>query len=519
MDQDSTQAAPASPHDLELILQIGLRISAEHDINQLLQLTVKSIKQSLNHTYCAILLRDRDDLVIQAVTDYPEAIIGRRIPVGQGITGRCALSGTYSLVPDVRECPHYIDIGYDAFRSELDIPILFRGSVVGVLNTQDTRLDAFTDHDVHLLQVLASQIGVALHNAHIRNQLELVQTIGLQLVTITKVKDLFSSIVLQIRDRLRHYSCGILRVDGDHLVLEASTGGFSPQLTGLRIPFGHGITGRCALERRIINVGDLRLDTGYIPSGVTGARSEIAAPIMFESRLFGVLTIESALVNAFDDDDERLLSTLSAQLAVALQQAQLFATIEQQAITDGLTGLYNFRHFHQRLEVEMARATRYSRPLSLVMLDLDDFKRVNDRHGHLRGDGVLKEVARVMQSRIRRSDEPAAAKDTELDIASRYGGEEFMVIMPETSPAGAAVVAERLRAAIEAEVAANIWLTDDQGQAEAITASFGVAGFEKGDDTNRLMKRADDAVYAAKQAGKNRVIIMPGSCDVNATSA
>jgi diguanylate cyclase (GGDEF)-like protein len=507
MEGDLVHSDRTPQHDLEAILQIGLQINGEHDLDRLLTLTVNSIKQSLGYSYCAILLQDRDDLVIQAVTEYPEAIIGRRIPIGEGVTGRCARSGTYSLIPDVLESPHYIDIGCGEFRSELDIPILFRGSVVGVLNTQDTRVDAFGEHDVHILQILGNQIGVALHNADIRNQLELVQDIGLQLVTITKVEDLCSRMVQQISDRLRHYSCGILRIEGDHLVLEASTGGFSPQLTGLRIPFGQGITGRCAQERTIINVGDLQLDSGYIPSGVVGARSEIAAPILFENRLYGVLTIESSVVNAFDDDDVRLLSTLSAQLAVAIQQAQMFAKVEQLAVTDGLTGLYNFRYFLQRLEAEMARAARYGHPLSLVMLDLDNFKIINDRYGHLQGDEVLREVARVVRGSIRRSDEPTTAKDAEVDIASRYGGEEFIVIMPETGALGAAVVAERLRAAIEADVASAAWAAGDQGRNERITGSFGVAALEKGDDAKQLMKRADDAVFAAKAAGKNCVVV------------
>jgi diguanylate cyclase (GGDEF)-like protein len=507
MEGDLVHSDRTPQHDLEAILQIGLQINGEHDLDRLLALTVNSIKQTLGYSYCAILLRDRDDLVIRAVTEYPEAIVGRRIPVGEGVTGRCARSEVYSLIPDVRECPHYIDIGCGEFRSELDIPIMFRGSVVGVLNTQDTRVNAFSQHDVHVLQILGNQIGVALHNADIRSQLELVQDIGLQLVTITKIEDLCARMVQQISDRLRHYSCGILKIDGDHLVLEASTGGFSPELTGMRIPFGQGITGRCALERRIINVGDLQLDSGYIPSGVVGARSEIAAPILFENRLHGVLTIESTVVNAFDDDDVRLVSTLCAQLAVAIQQAQMFAKVEQLAVTDGLTGLFNFRYFLQRLEAEIARAARHDHPLSLVMLDLDNFKAINDKYGHLQGDEVLREVARVVRAGIRRSDEPTSAKSKEVDFASRYGGEEFIVIMPETNAAGAAVVAERLRAAIEANVARAAWVVGDQGYSESITGSFGVAAFDMGDDAKHLMKRADDAVFAAKAAGKNRVVV------------
>ena len=132
---------------------------------------------------------------------------------------------------------------------------------------------------------------MALYNAQIRNQLALVQDIGLQLVTIVKTDELFPWIVGQIQQRLHHDSCAILRADGGHLVLEASTGGLALDPVGMQIPFGQGITGRCAVENRVVNVGNVRTDAGYIASGVEGARSEIAVPIRFEDELLGVLTI------------------------------------------------------------------------------------------------------------------------------------------------------------------------------------------------------------------------------------
>jgi diguanylate cyclase (GGDEF)-like protein len=272
------------------------------------------------------------------------------------------------------------------------------------------------------------------------------------------------------------------------------------------IPFGQGITGRCAVENRVVNVGNVRSDAGYIASGVEGARSEIAVPIRFEEELLGVLTIESSTEDAFDDDDVRLLSTLGAQAAVSIHQAQLFAESQRMAVTDGLTGLYNHRYFHERLRGEMARCTRYSRPLSLVMVDLDDFKAINDRFGHLKGDDVLREVARRIMQNIRGS-LTGATKRADVDIASRYGGEEFIVIMPEATAAGAAIAAERLRAVFEAEVGRAVGLTDEAGQPWKVTGSFGVAGFGPGLGADSFIRRADEAVYAAKREGKNRVMV------------
>lgn len=507
MDDNQPRRAMVTQDHVNLVLEIGLRVNAEDELDRLLQLTVQAVKERLNYSHCAILLKEGTDLVVRAVTEYPEAILGRRIPIGSGITGRCAASKVESLVPNLSQCPYYVHLGDETFGSELDIPITFRRKLLGVLNTQSSKKNAFDDHDVHTLKILGTQLGVALHNAQVRNQLGLVQDIGLQLVTIVRTEELFPWIVGQIQQRLHHDSCAILRVDGDHLVLEASTGGLAHDPIGLQIPFGQGLTGRCAAENRVVNVGNVRSDAGYIASGVEGARSEIAVPIRFEDELLGVLTIESSAEDAFDDDDVRLLSTLGAQVAVGLHQAQLFAESERMAITDALTGLYNYRYFHERLYSEMARSTRYGHPLSLVMVDLDDFKNINDRYGHLKGDEVLREVARRIKKNTRGSDVTKTTKRADVDVASRYGGEEFIVIMPEVAAAGAATAAERLRAVIEEEVGRTIGLTDENGQPATVTGSFGVAEFAAGLGPEGFVKRADDEVYRAKHGGKNRVMV------------
>lgn len=495
--------------DVELLLQIGLQIAEEQNLDTLLRLAVDRIAASLDYAYCCILLKERQDLVIRAVTSYSEDIVGSRIPIGTGVTGRCAARRAEMNVPDISQCPHYIHVGDEVFKSELDVPIVFRGRLLGVLNTQSQQTNAFGDTDLHILRTLATQIGVAVHNAQIRGQLELVQDIGVQLLCVTRSEELVPWVVEQIRNRLHHDSCAILRVDGFHLVFEAATGRYSSSLVGLRIPIGMGITGRCARERQPINVGDVRAEPDYIPSGIEDVRSEIAAPIMSANQLYGVLTIESSTEDAFDDDDVRLLTALSAQIAVGIRQARLLADAERMAVTDALTGLYNYRYFQERLTSEVSRATRYGRPLTLIMVDLDDFKTVNDRYGHLKGDDVLRAVAGILKANIRRYDEPVSVKDDSIDIATRYGGEEFMVIMPETGAEGGLVAAERLRAAIEADAGRSAGVAGPDGTPHPVTGSFGVAVLSAAQTPAGLIKRADDGVYEAKHRGKNCVAIAP----------
>ena len=178
---------------------------------------------------------------------------------------------------------------------------------------------------------------------------------------------------------------------------------------------------------------------------------------------------------------------------------------------DNLTRLYNHRYFHYRLNSEIQRAKRYHRPLSLLILDVDDFQKINDRHGHLAGDEVLREVAESILGCIRRTD---GNRGYEVDIGCRYGGEEFAVILPEVTARQALATAERLRASIEGfRIDIRMDRTREEGldpleEPPKVTVSVGVASYpEYAGDPAELMRAADEAMYAAKRMGKNRVVM------------
>ena len=189
------------------------------------------------------------------------------------------------------------------------------------------------------------------------------------------------------------------------------------------------------------------------------------------------------------DDDQETFTVLAHQFALALRRIRLYNDVESLAITDGLTRMHTRRHLNERFEEEFARAKLKKAPLSLLMIDVDHFKKVNDHYGHQTGDMVLREVARIIAAQIR-----------EIDIAGRYGGEEFCVILPETDKQGALVVAERIRLASHEE---KIKAYDTT---LAIGVSVGVAEFP--DDAvkmEELLDKADWALYRAKKLGRNRV--------------
>lgn len=220
-----------------------------------------------------------------------------------------------------------------------------------------------------------------------------------------------------------------------------------------------------------------------------GLRAATAFPLLMDGALQGFLAVERLC----PDDVERC-GILVSQFALALRRIRLYERVQELAIRDGLTGVFVRRHFLARLQEEVARAARHESPLAFLMVDLDHFKLVNDTHGHLAGDTVLRELAALLRTQVR-----------DVDLVGRYGGEEFGIGLLDTGPGPAQVVAERIRQAV---AAATFRAYDER---LAITVSIGVAGFPRdAADAADLVERADAAMYQAKEAGRNRVSVAAG---------
>jgi diguanylate cyclase (GGDEF)-like protein len=282
--------------------------------------------------------------------------------------------------------------------------------------------------------------------------------------------------------------------DATHqLVVEAVAGTAPRNARGTRFHLGEGVSGEVAARGDTLYVPDVVRDPRYLhdkaEAGTIG--SLLSVPLRTKGRILGVMNFNRPRVNGFSPQEIRLAEAIAAQAALAIANARLYQQTLELSFTDSLTGVPNRRQLFLRLENELSRSLRFGDPISLLMIDLDLFKLINDAHGHTVGDGVLRGVALALRRSIRK-----------IDIVARYGGEEFCVVLPRVGKPEALEVAEKLRRAV-----ASASMPGPDGHAPlSVTISVGVAtlGIDA-EDVAGLIEKADSALYEAKRLGRDRV--------------
>ncbi len=391
-------------------------------------------------------------------------------------------------------------------------PIRIRKKMIGFLNLDSATPGFYNFDHAERLQVFADQAAIAIENARLFNettrradQMDTVNKIGLAIS---------AGLDLQQIARTLYEQCNLVApVDAFYVALYDAKAHqlhfplFLDHAQPLAVgPFDlytqPGLTGQVIQTGQTLYIPDV-LDPNkpaiqqHNRAGGEPTRTYVGVPLRLRDQVIGVLSVQSYQPNAYSADQIDFIETIATQAAVAIENARLYAEVQQLAVTDALTSTFNRRGLVQLGEREVERAQRFQHPLSVVMLDIDHFKRVNDTYGHPIGDRVLCALADCCRANMRT-----------VDIVARYGGEEFVMLLPETDLASAVQVAERLRQTVEkAQVSVEV---DEQmtGRTVHVTVSQGVVTMSPDTPTlAALFERVDQALYVAKQSGRNRVAV------------
>jgi len=483
--------------EYELLTEIGQAVSSHLNQDEVLRTVQAELGQIFDTTAFYIAFLEEDEIRFELEVEDGQFLPKRSRKVANGLTEYILRTGQPLLIQSDLESMRS-KLGVDFIpahpaRCFCGVPILLGGRPAGVMGALSTEKEfLFQQRDLEVMQTAAGQLGVAIENARLFSEeqrrarhLAFLNNISKMAISSEDAEQMMADIVREIQKNFRydHIGIGIMDYATKDIEIKAEAGATSRAL-GRRIPIGTGVLGKVArtgISALVQNAGPGQL-AGVMPE----SRAVLCLPILFSETLLGVLNVESRSENAFAPQDVLILNTLADLLATALHNSFVFQKLQQQSITDGLTGIKTRRYFWEALSSEWKRASRSGRPFSVVLIDLDKFKEVNDSQGHLEGDLVLARVGRLLEQKCRQS-----------NVVARYGGDEFIILMPETGIEQAQVLAERLR----------LWLaTDPMLEEHKITGSFGVASFPvHGFAIEDLIRVADAGMYIAKHAGGNQV--------------
>ncbi|MFH1263403.1 MAG: sensor domain-containing diguanylate cyclase [Pseudomonadota bacterium] len=327
--------------------------------------------------------------------------------------------------------------------------------------------------------------------------LRILSEIGKTLTSTLDIKEVLRVILQKISELLSPTSWSLLMLDEREMTLKYEILINDPAVDRSKVvQLGQGIPGWAAQAAKPVLLPDLSKEKKNTPPQdilpTDPELSLICVPIRSKGKTLGVIEIRRKGNGTvpFGEEDLTTLAVIADYSAIAIENVRNFQRVQELTITDDLTSLFNVRHLHTLLETEVARAARYKKHFSMIFLDLDHFKEMNNTWGHIHGSQLLRETAQVLKKHIR-----------SVDYGARYGGDEFVILLPETEKPAAIMVAERLRKAVEG----NMFLTD-KGLNVHFTASFGVATFPEDAQTkDELIRLADEAMYKVKNTTRNGV--------------
>ncbi len=494
---------------LAVVNEVGRHAASTLKLDEILYRVTIAIQTGFGYYNVTTFLVEGEHAVLKAIAGGFAPVVkdGYRQHLSQGIVGWAITNDQTVLANDVGRDPHFIPGFLDeaVTRSELCVPIRVDGKVIGALDVEGTELGAFDQWDVMALEILSDQVAMACRNAlaygrldEEKGRLELVYEVAAEVNSSLDLDEILARAIESITTRLGGTA-------GYVFLLEPGTDRLRPRaVTGLEVPLwrineildmhlGEGLVGWVALHNQPAVVSDILQDERwlYVDEFERGIRSAMSVPLVRGGEMLGALCVLHPTLGFFGEAHCRLLTATAQQVAVAVANARLHETVQEQARLDSLTQVYNHGELIRRLHAAVEEAAREDQPVSLIMLDIDYFKEYNDRYGHVTGDLILGIIVQAIRANIKRT-----------DVVGRWGGEEFGIVLPPTATARTRVVAERIRRTL-----ATMPLTDDKGrEVPKPTVSQGIATYRTtAASAEELIDRADAALYRAKAKGRDQI--------------
>jgi diguanylate cyclase (GGDEF)-like protein/putative nucleotidyltransferase with HDIG domain len=487
---------PRRSDELHILNEIGRALSSTLELDLLLERIYAEMRRLVDVSSFVIASHDTkaDQIRFEIEVTDGERLPRRSRPAGNHLM-EYVLRTRQPLLIRERFAEETQRLGIEPLRqvgSMCAVPLVLYDRAVGVMMVHSPKEGVFDEGHQELLRVLANEASIAIENARLFTEeqkksrhLTLINNVSSHAITTLNPVEMLEKIATEIENSLAYDHIGIATLDYStkELVVQAEAGA-RKEARGRRIEIGEGIVGQVGRSGQMAMVREANALTPKMV--LAGSVASIALPVIYAEQLLGVLYVESPKPCDFPEQEILLLRTLADLFAGALHNALTFQKAQEQAITDGLTGVKTHRFLMEALSAEWKRSTRANRPFALVLMDLDRFKFVNDFYGHLEGDVILRRVGHILEQNCRRS-----------DVVARYGGDEFVILMPETSMEQARQLANKLRT----WVASDPLLRDKN-----ITASFGIAGFPiHGSTPQELLQVADSSMYLSKHQGGNSV--------------
>ena len=493
---DVSAALLSTLDERELFAQIAALLKEIVDYDAMEIRLVDEAKQEL---YCGY-----------ASDDDVQQMEGWRAPLDAGVSGWVVRHNQAQLVNDMLADPRGALVPGTEREPQASIfaPLNVGGSAIGVLALDRMGERTFAAHELESAELFANLAAIAIQNArhyeeleHTSAQLEGQLLLRHQLLDLSTTllgtldqTDVFREITTRLKTMVDYDAMDIRLLDEGtrELVCIFARDANSQLYEEFRMSVDEGVGGWVVRNDEAQLINDMAHDSRIVQ--VPGTEDEetqasIVVPLHVRGKVTGVLCLDRLGGKTFEEHELEPAMLFANLAAIAIQNARSFEAMERQAISDGLTGIHNYRHFHETLKAEVSRAGRYDETFCLLMMDLDHFKAVNDTIGHQKGDDVLRAVSDVLRSCSRES-----------DYLARYGGEEFVIILPRTGLEEATTLAERVRVSV-----AGI----DSGHPDLrVTMSIGVSTFPaSGADSGAVLGAADAALLRAKTRGRDRVCL------------